>query len=696
MDKRIFEEEKQNLVDTIDLLNVKIEENVTFQDNLEKTFSESNAEYFKEMKDVDLNDLSDNNVVSLVQMQSRLEDLQKDGETLKIEAETYKKMLLKPYFARIDIKSTDMTDKEKYYIGIHSLTDKDNNYSIIDWRSPIASLYYDYENGDAFIVTDKTKLPCKLLNKRQFKIENGILEYYFDSSVKIDDDFLQETLARSSSNQMKSIVQTIQKEQNNIIRSNEYGTMVVQGVAGSGKTAIALHRIAYLLYKLKGKVTKDNIMLLSPNNAFSTYISTVLPDLAEEDVPKFQLDNIMRMALKKHLIVEEKYKQVERLIEHPEDIEEYKVKTSYKFLSLLLDYCKERYVDGFKCDDFEILGVKISGDKITHLFHNKYKDKEVFVRIKWICENIFDIHFYREKRPDKVNAIKQQIFLNIYKNIKNKNAPKVYMDFLSQHGMRLKLNSNMVKNEDVYPIFIIRSFIYGADKFPKIKHIVIDEMQDYSPVQFYVINYLFNCPKTILGDYSQSLSPKDVKANYKYIKDILEEDISYVTINKSYRPTREIADLYNYIGNVQDALVVDRPGNKPELISVSSSASADKELVRLIKEAKKTDYKSIAVVTKTNREAATLYERLSKKIAGLNLIDDNADGYNNETCIISAFNSKGLEFDYVIVYNVSDSEYHSDIDNNLLYISCSRALHELKLLSIGAPNKKIEKYFKKD
>ncbi|MBO7218468.1 MAG: UvrD-helicase domain-containing protein, partial [Clostridia bacterium] len=405
MDNKILAEEKQNLVETINLLNDKIAENVTFQENLEKSFSESNAEYFKEMKDIDLNDLSDNNVVSLVQMQTRLEDMQKDGETLKQEAIIYNKMLDKPYFARIDIKSIDMTSPEKYYIGIHSLTKSNNDYAIIDWRSPIASLYYDYENGDAFIVTDKTKLPCKLLNKRQFKIEKGKLEYYFDSSIKIDDDFLQQALAKSSSNQMKSIVQTIQKEQNNIIRSNEYGTMVVQGVAGSGKTAIALHRIAYLLYKLKGKITKDNIMLLSPNNAFSTYISTVLPDLAEEDVPKFQLDTIMRMALKKHLIVEPKYKQVERLIENPSEEENYKFKTSYKFLQELISYCNDKYVKGFKCNDFEILGVKISGDKITDLFHNKYKDKEVFVRIKWICENMFDIHFYREKRPDKINAI---------------------------------------------------------------------------------------------------------------------------------------------------------------------------------------------------------------------------------------------------------------------------------------------------
>ncbi|MBQ9791964.1 MAG: ATP-binding domain-containing protein, partial [Clostridia bacterium] len=426
----------------------------------------------------------------------------------------------------------------------------------------------------------------------------------------------------------------------------------------------------------------------------STYISTVLHDLAEEDVPKFQLDSIMRMALKKHLIVEPKCKQVERLIDHPSDEAEYKVKTSYKFLKDLLKYCEEKYIKNFKCNDFEVLNVNISGDKITNLFHNKYKDKEMFVRIKWICENIFDIHFYREKRPDKINAIKQQIFLNIYKCIKDKNAPKSYMEFLKQYGLKLTLNGNMVKNEDVYPIFIIRSFIYGADKFPKIKHIVIDEMQDYSPVQFYVINYLFNCPKTILGDYSQSLSPKDVKANYKYIKDILNDDITYVTINKSYRPTKDIADLYNYIGNVKDAVVVDRKGKTPELIKCKDIANSDKKILSLIDEAKSNGYKSIAVVTKTSKMAAELYGRLKSKINELNLIDDNTDGYKNEVCVISAFNSKGLEFDYVIVYNVSEEEYVTDIDNNLLYIACSRALHDLKLVSIGTPNKKIEKYFK--
>ncbi|MBO7218637.1 MAG: ATP-binding domain-containing protein, partial [Clostridia bacterium] len=309
-------------------------------------------------------------------------------------------------------------------------------------------------------------------------------------------------------------------------------------------------------------------------------------------------------------------------------------------------------------------------------------------------ENMFDIHFYREKRPDKINAIKQQIFLNIYKSIKDKNAPKVYMEFLKQYGLKLELNGNMVKNEDVYPIFIIRSFIYGADKFPKIKHIVIDEMQDYSPAQFYVINYLFNCPKTILGDYSQSLNPKEVKENYKYLKDILSDEMSFVTINKSYRPTREIAALYNYIGDIKDAIVVDRPGTSPELISATNDTNACANIVKLVKEAKKVGYKSIAIVTKTNKVAASLYDKLSKKLDTLHLIDDNTDGYNNETCVISAFNSKGLEFDYVIVYNVSDKEYNNALDNNLLYIACSRALHDLKLISIGKPNKKIEKYFK--
>ena len=199
-------------------------------------------------------------------------------------------MIDSPYFAKIDILPKDTNEKEKYYIGMQTLNNEKNDFVVLDWRSPIASVFYDYQVGPAKIISDNSSLDIDLINKRQFKILNSKLKYYFDTNIAIEDELLQDALGQNNSNSMKSIVQTIQSEQNAIIRSPEGVNLVVNGVAGSGKTAIALHRIAYLLYKLKGKLSSDSVLVLSHNNAFSSYISQVLPELAEQDVRKVILD----------------------------------------------------------------------------------------------------------------------------------------------------------------------------------------------------------------------------------------------------------------------------------------------------------------------------------------------------------------------------------------------------------------------
>ena len=340
-----MELEKEYLSNTLELIGLKLNNLNVSSNHLEGIFNESNKEYFEYLKS-NANKMNEEDVVELVNLQGRLDDLQEDSRDYVKMQSVYNKMLGKPYFASIRIKEDIEPDEEKYYIGIHSLVDDNKNFRVVDWRSPIASIFYDYEEGECEIRTNSSILNCDLLSKRQYGIEDGKLNYFFDTTINIEDEILKEALAQSSTNKMKAIVQTIQKEQNQIIRGDENKNLIVQGVAGSGKTAIALHRIAYLIYKMKGKITSKNIMFLSPNNAFSSYISSVLPDLAEDDVDKIQLDLVARKYLKKHLILERRYQQIDRIISES-DLSEYKYKTSYRFLEELLEFAHRNYIDNF-------------------------------------------------------------------------------------------------------------------------------------------------------------------------------------------------------------------------------------------------------------------------------------------------------------------------------------------------------------
>ena len=689
MEKEELRLEKENLIKTKAILKTKLDSVGVLSEKLNKSFQDDNEAYLKGLRNMNLNEMKEEVEFELDFQQRNLTNLTNEIEEQNKLAIVYNKMIDNPYFARIDIKMKDSKDLEKYYLGVHSVTNEKNEFVVLDWRSPIAGLFYDYEVGDALIKTETTATPCKLKNKRQFKIEKGELRYYFDTNITIDDEILKNALAENSSTKMKSIVQTIQKEQNAIIRSGENDSLLVQGIAGSGKTAIALHRIAYLLYKMKGKISSNNIAMLSPNNAFSTYISSVLPDLAEEDIRKYQLDYILKSDLKKFAICEEKYEQIERVIRTGKS-KEYKYKTSIDFYNKLVDFCKKEITNSFKCEDFDILNLKINGDAVDKLYYKSYAEQDIFTRICWIGEHIITKYFYQITNAYKLKMIRQDLFSKLYSMIKIKNCVKLYMQFLERLGLKLSLINNKVKNEDAYPILFIRYHIYGAKQFKEIKHLFIDEVQDYSPIQLAIIKYLFDCPKTMLGDFKQSINNYSVVNKYNEIKQIFNSEINFIELTKTYRPTVEIADLFNFVGDIKGS-VVSRHGEMPKYLKFTEK-NAITTLVKEIKTLKK-KYNSVAVITKTVKSSKELYEKLKDQL-DIQLIDDSSDSYLNSTAIISAFNSKGMEFDAVIAYDCSDKNYNSEIDNNLLYIVLSRALHEIIILSNGKLNEKLENYFK--
>ena len=693
MNEQERQQEEKYLNNTLDILSKKIVRENSDCDSAESDFAKENQLYLNAMKDMDLNTLSEETALIVGNMQSALEQKVQEINRLKFERDIYVKMQDSPYFAKIDIKPDDTNAIEKYYIGRHTLNDENNHFVVLDWRSPIASVFYDYEVGRAQIVSDNATLGIDLLGKRQFKIENGKLIYYFDTNIAIEDELLQDALGQNSSHSMKSIVQTIQAEQNKIIRSPSAVNLVVNGVAGSGKTAIALHRISYLLYKLKGKLTSDSVLVLSHNNAFSSYISQVLPELAEQDVNKIILDNLCRKALSGIADIEDKYQQMDRIINNPNQIRNWQQKTSYQFFDKLNQYVENVISKEFKPKTFVIMGTILTKEKLNKMYYDTYSGKSLFTRICWMSDAIVNDCFYNVNNSGVLKKLKIEIFEKLYSFVENKKPISLYLDFLKLLGLDMKLRGNKIKNEDAYPIWYIDMYLKGYTVNTKIQHLIIDEMQEYSAVQLKIIDLLYPCCKTMLGDTTQFIKHDQAETTLSNYDKIFNQAINRMDLNKSYRSTMQITKFFAYLAGINNIEYVKRSGDEIRTIKYSATDEVSK-IKELIQENDK--FATIAIITKTNKQAKELYEKLKSNIQDLTLISNNKDVLDNKISIISAFNSKGLEFDYVIMYNASEENYKSEFDYNLMFITASRAMHKLDIISDSDFSEKIIDYFKKD
>lgn len=667
MQKEIFEREKNSLIEILENIQDRVILSRLLYEEISNKLNTENSKYLLQMRDMNLNELSIENKLILENEQQNLFNIKLELEVLNKNINIYDKMKNNPYFAKIKFLAEDRDKPEKYYIGLNSLTKPDSNeFLILDWRSPIASLFYDYEIGNAKIVTSKSELNCVLQLKRQLKIEKSELIYYFDTNISIEDEILKDQLAKNTSAKLKNIVQTIQKNQNKIIRSSENNSILVAGVAGSGKTVIAMHRVAFLLYKLKDKIYSNQIMFISPNSVFSNYISSVLPELNEVDIEKIELDYIAIKSLGNIAQIETKIEQVDRLIENPDDILDFNIKSSLNFFQSLMRFCKENITNKFNCEEFKIDGIVISSKKINDLYFNTYQNQNNFDKICNIVDALVDYYFYKIKNLQKINAIRQEIFNNLYKMFPEKNCVKLYMEFCKENKISFNLNYNKLKNEDAFAILLIKIELWGLKKFKQIKHLIVDELQDYSPVQLYIINYLFNCNKTLLGDYNQAILEQQSP-------EAIFSELNIIKMNKCYRQTKEIAMFSNYIGNVCDCEIIERSGDLPELKIIKKSDDLLVQIKKYFTNFQNSGYTNIAIITKSSKKAEKLKKTLQFQI---NKLKKNID---SNIMILSAFSCKGLEFDATIIVNIED---YTDnyFDRKLLYIACSRALHNMILI----------------
>lgn len=620
------------------------------------------------------------------------------------EKKQLERMQRNPYFARIDVRE-DNGNAYYNYIGYRSLNNDKGGLYIIDWRAPFASLFYDYDKGKYTYATINGTINGEIINKRQFKIENAELKYYFDADIKVDDDILQETLSGTTNEKMKNIVATIQREQNQIIRcSEEYNTLVL-GVAGSGKTSIALHRIAYLLYKLKGKLKSSEVMILSPNEMFSGYISEVLPDLNEDNALNTTFETIVKNELGDKIEFETKKEQVERRLfnKHPFDDD----KDSYEFLLELYKFLVKYCTKAFKPTNIRIGAYNIPETKIGGMYFNSFKKFMPFKRIDWIIENLYDTFFSSFK--DLEFKIQDFLRAKLYRMFVNNNPINIYKLFLRSLNKPFSLVNGKIKFEDIIPILMINYFIYGSIDYTSFKHVVIDESQDYNAIQLFLINSYFNCTKTIVGDIGQSLNVETSHSIVDKIDDIFsisnaehtlvnlnnytKKELKKLYLYKSYRSSYQITNLANSVLDRTDCDPVKRVGVDPELKQVKTKEDLISFIQTKLKLYKEKGYNNIGIITKTSKNARELYS-ICKSIDGIQLISTN-DTYTNGCVIMDAFSSKGLEFDAVIVFNANDVEYDTELDRQLLYVSITRALHEISLLYTGKPSKYLHNYFYK-
>lgn len=614
-----------------------------------------------------------------------------------------------PYFARIDFKFEDEEEYENIYIGRSSLK-KDNTYNmfVYDWRSPIASVFYRFVTGPAFYDAPSGRIAGELNLKRQFEIKEGKLEYYFDADVQIVDEFLRKLLSQNSSTQMKAIVETIQRDQDVIIRDMENDLMMVQGVAGSGKTSIALHRAAYLMYKgLSSKLSANNILILSPNTLFEQYISSVLPELGEEHVTSMVFEELCSAVLKtnkiqtrneflENLISSSRYKKIMK--------DSVEFKTSQSFFEILQVFIQDLPQKWIPFEDVYFEGKWIIGKEILKEKILTRKETPLGVKLKqleeFVIEKINDSRQVPLKKSEEFEAIaeiqKFTLFdvFSLYRKLfedrsyfytlaKNISLPDNIEEILS--FTKDNTNTNLWYYDDAIALTYLQLKINGSNNFKNIKQVVIDEAQDYYPLHFEIIHLLFaNSKFTVLGDINQTLEKKEDLKLYNQISKILNKPKStLVTMDKSFRCTSEIlAYSSKFLEQNLEVKSFNRSGSEPETYVCKSNSDLKDKIFAEIAICLEKGYGSIGLICKTQRNTNAIYSLLKEKI-NLQLITTDSTEALQGIFAIPVYMSKGLEFDAVLICDAGALNYQSEEDKKLLYIGCTRALHRLNLFAEG-------------
>ena len=596
-------------------------------------------------------------------------------EEYKRDRKKYEKMLDAPYFGRVDFCYEGEDTPEIYYIGVGNLTeDHGQGAYVYDWRAPVSGLFYDYDKGAAQFMAPMGGMKGEITRKRQYKIQEGKLIFALETEMNIDDEILQHALSENADNRLKSIVTTIQKEQNSIIRDVKHRILVVQGCAGSGKTSVALHRIAYLLYHNRETLQAAQVLVLSPNSIFGDYISRILPELGEENICEMTLDDYAYRELAAWGEAQDKYDELESVL-HGTQNEEAEYKQSRAFVQELDLFLMQQEWENVEIQDFQYKKIFCPEETISKLFYEKYCDIPMLARMEKIAEYLID---ERETLlgHDLEEEEKAKILEKINKMYLCTDILELYNRFLAETGRETQLiTGREIPYEDVYPLLYLKYTMNELPKRRRVRHVVIDEMQDYSYLQYRILQKLFDCPMTILGDRKQTMGEKQQDV-MKFLPEIYGKKICYIDMKKSYRSTCEIMNYADQITSEKSgAEYVERHGMAPKVEHAESFADM---LDKLGTDLKKEDrYRTMGVLCLTQEEADRIHAELKERSIEADLLTKDSMKFHTGISVMPFYLAKGLEFDAVYIPN--RQKYQSGLEQQALYINITRALHQLKL-----------------
>ena len=606
------------------------------------------------------------------------------GESVINKHKRLTKILAIPYFGRIDfLEKKENSKVMPIYIGIHTFYDPESRATLIhDWRAPVSSMFYDHELGEAGYRSPSGEIKGVISLKRQYRIRGGKMEFMIESALTVHDDILQKELSSNVDDKMKNIVATIQREQNQIIRNEDIRTLIIQGVAGSGKTSIALHRIAYLLYTFRDSISSKDILIVSPNKVFSDYISNVLPELGEETVPETSMEQILSGVLEHKYKYQTYFGLVNELLEKPSSslIDRIAYKASFGFISELDKFILHIENTYFKAADVKLtkyITIPAPFIEEQYLRFNRYPIRRRFDAMADYMLDMLKIQYTFTVTTTGRNLLKKEIRLMFAGN----NDIQVYKDFFkwtNNPGMFKMRKGHTLEYSDLAPLAYLHLALEGNGNQPfRVKHLLIDEMQDYSPIQYKVIQKLFPCRKTVLGDAGQSVNPYGSSTAETIQKSLTASEI--MKLCKSYRSTFEITDFAQKIHPNAELEPVARHGEKPQILQFGSAVEELSGIMGLISTYRKSGYKSLGIICKTEQQAREMADMLKSYANDISFLSSQSSAFVQGIVITSAHMAKGLEFDEVIIPQTDERNYRSEIDKSMLYVAVTRAMHRLTL-----------------
>lgn len=589
------------------------------------------------------------------------------------------KMLESPFFGRVDFRYDGEEESETFYIGIGNFAPRAGMRPLIyDWRAPVSGLFYDYDRGPAAYDAPGGRMEGEITSKWQYKIKNGHMIYGFESDTKIDDEILKQELGSGGDVQLKNIVRTIQKEQNAIIRNTEDRILAIQGAAGSGKTSVALHRIAYLLYHDRENLKAANILILSPNNAFSDYISHILPELGEEHIQEMSFDLFAYKELKEVANdCEDRYDYLEKKMKFQDSEWEirFKEKQSASFIGQLEGFLAMLEEELVNIRSITFKGFHKTEEEIIHLFYFKFQTVPLLARMDAVMEYLIDE--YETLRGKNISEEDMEALRETFQKM------YVTTDLYEIYGWLLKdcgypelsnaeYERRKLEYEDVFPMLYLKYRLKGSRKHKNIKHLVIDEMQDYSYLQYSILSMLFHCRMTILGDRAQAMD-SECQDVTKFLPKIFGRKIRKIVMNKSYRNTLEIAEYAERIRGGEGLELFQRHGKEVEEFHGLSMEEMLENIEKQVKSAN-AQYETAAVITMNESDAYDIYRLLKNCQLPVSYMDRDTSVFKKGMTVTTFYLAKGLEFDQVFAVLGRET---NPLYKQAKYISATRALHEL-------------------